>query len=156
MSGIENPSAGACTASEFLTCQQNALKCLMKIVELAFTVNPVTNLERAREFYEGILGLKPSLVFEGNGMAWVEYEIGPGVLALGLGAEQFKPSADGASVALEMENFEEAIRELKERGCGFVLEPMETPVCHMAGVFDSEGNTIIIHKRKASGSTAAT
>jgi hypothetical protein len=32
---------------------------------------------------------------------------------------------------------------------------METPVCHMAGVFDSEGNTIIIHKRKAdSGATS--
>ena len=128
----------------------------MKAVEIAFTVYPVADLKRAREFYEGILGLKPGMVYEGNGMAWVEYEVGPGVLALGFGAKQFKPSADGGSVALEMENFEQAIRELKERGCRFVFEPVETPVCHMAAVFDSEGNTIIIHKRKAAGSGATT
>ncbi|MBW0001763.1 MAG: VOC family protein [Verrucomicrobia bacterium] len=125
----------------------------MKIVELAFTVNPVTNVQRAREFYEGVLGLTPSVVHEGHGMAWVEYEVGPGVLALGFGVEQFKPSGDGGTVALEMENFEEAIRELKERGCRFIFEPMETPVCRMAGVFDSEGNTLIIHKRKTGSGT---
>jgi len=125
----------------------------MKAIELAFTVYPVTNLQRAREFYEGVLGLNPSLVYESNGMAWVEYEIGPGVLALGFGAGQFKPSVDGASVGLEMENFDEAIRELKEHGCRFVFEPMETPGCHMAGVFDSEGNTLIIHKRKEAGTS---
>lgn len=93
------------------------------------------------------------MVYEGNGVGWVEYEVGPGVLALGFGAEQFKPSVDGGSVAFEMENFEEAIRELKERGCRFVFEPVETRVCHMAAVFDSEGNTIIIHKRKAAGTS---
>lgn len=127
----------------------------MKAIELAFTVNPVTNVQRAREFYEGVLGLKPSMVYEGNGTAWVEYEVGPGVLALGFGLEQFRPSGDGGTVALEMENFEEAIRELKERDCRFIFEPVETPVCHMAGVFDSEGNTLIIHKRKTANSAAA-
>jgi catechol 2,3-dioxygenase-like lactoylglutathione lyase family enzyme len=116
----------------------------MNVIELAYTVYPVTDLNRARTFYEGTLGLKAATAYEGGGMGWVEYEIGPGVLALGSGAEKFKPSADGGSVA--------AIRELRERQCGFVIEPMETSGCHMAGIFDPDGNTIIIHKRKGSNS----
>ncbi|HEY0790994.1 MAG TPA: VOC family protein [Chthoniobacterales bacterium] len=121
----------------------------MKIIELAFTVNPVTDMKKAREFYEGLLRLEPGMVYEGESMGWVEYEIGPGVLALGSGAGFTKPSTDGASVALEMENFDEAIQELKDSGCPFVLEPAETPVCHMAVILDPDGNSIIIHKRKA-------
>jgi len=29
------------------------------IAEIAFTGTPVTDIKRAREFYEGVLGLKP-------------------------------------------------------------------------------------------------
>src|SRR5260370_27250936 len=97
----------------------------MKVIELAFTVYPVTDMKRARAFYEGTIGLKAGKISEGSKTGWVEYEIGPGVLAIGSGADQFKPSVDGGSVALEMEDFDEAIRELKECGCKFVFEPME-------------------------------
>ncbi|MGA8482535.1 MAG: VOC family protein [Chthoniobacterales bacterium] len=121
----------------------------MKVVEIAFSVYPVTDLKRARAFYEGTLGLKAATAYEGNGTGWVEYEIGPGVLAIGAGSEQFKPSANGGSVALEVEDFEAATRELKEGGSQFVIEPMEFPGCHMAAVLDPDGNTISIHKRKA-------
>jgi len=31
----------------------------------------------------------------------------------------------------------------------FRMEPMPTPVCHMAMIFDPDGNSICIHKRKA-------
>ena len=121
----------------------------MKVIELAFTVNPVTDLRRARDFYERVLSLEPAMTYEGEGTGWVEYEIGSGVLAIGSGAEQFKPSVHGSSAALEMEDFEVAIRELKANGSSFAFEPIETPVCHMAIVLDPDGNTIIIHKRKA-------
>jgi catechol 2,3-dioxygenase-like lactoylglutathione lyase family enzyme len=77
----------------------------MKIVEIAFSVYPVTDLKRARAFYEGTLGLKPATAYEGDGTGWVEYEIGPSVLAIGAGSEHFKPSAHGGSVALEVEDF---------------------------------------------------
>jgi predicted enzyme related to lactoylglutathione lyase len=121
----------------------------MKVVEIAFSVYPVTDLKRARAFYEGTLGLKAATAYEGNGTGWVEYEIGAGVLAIGAGSEQFKPSAHGGSVALEVEDFEVAARELKEHGSQFVIEPMEFPGCRMAAVLDPDGNTITIHKRKA-------
>src|SRR3954470_11823627 len=45
--------------------------------------------------------------------------------------------------------FDAAITELKKAGIRFRVEPEETPVCHMAVVFDPDGNAVCIHKRKA-------
>jgi predicted enzyme related to lactoylglutathione lyase len=120
----------------------------MKVVEIAFSVYPVTNMARARAFYEGTLGLKPSMtVGEEGGMQWTEYDIGAGTLSIGAGAPGWKPGGDGCSVALEMEDFDGAIAELKAKGVKFKLEPIPTPVCRMAFVYDPDGNAICIHKR---------
>ena len=78
---------------------------IMKITELAFTVLPVTNLAKARTFYEGVLGLKPAHIFEKDGMGMIEYSIGTGTLSIGSGAPIFKPAKDGGAVALEVEDF---------------------------------------------------
>ena len=84
----------------------------MKIKNIAFVGIPVTDIKRAREFYEGVLGLK--LTEEMGRGHWIEYAIGEGTLALGNFPDQWKPSTEGTSVALEMENFEEAMRARKE------------------------------------------
>jgi predicted enzyme related to lactoylglutathione lyase len=120
----------------------------MHVTEIAFSVYPVTDLKRARAFYEGTLGLKPGMVYEGEGVGWIEYEIGPGVVAIGAGSEHFKPSANGGSVALEVGDFDQAIQELKNAGTKFVIEPLDFPGCRMAAVLDPDGNTITIHRRK--------
>ena len=123
---------------------------MLKATEIAFTCYPVTDMARARKFYENVLGLKPTVVFgEPGGMQWTEYDIGPGTLALGCGAPDWTPRPDGCSVGLEMENFEAAVAHLRAHHVKFQVEPMETPVCHMAFIFDSEGNLVCIHKRKA-------
>jgi predicted enzyme related to lactoylglutathione lyase len=121
----------------------------MKVTEIAFTGYPVTNITRARQFYEEVLGLKATMVFEDGKMAWIEYDIGPSTLAISNFAPDWKPSPSGGSAALEVEDFEAATRQLKASGVVFRLEPMETPVCHMAVVADPDGNSITIHKRKA-------
>ena len=59
-------------------------------------------------------------------------------------------SPDGCSVALEVEDFDAAISHLRALGVKFRVEPMPTPVCRMAMIFDPDGNSICIHKRKAS------
>ena len=121
----------------------------MKITEIAFTCYPVIDMERARAFYENLLGLKPTMVVGSpGGQQWTEYEIGSGAFSLGC-APGWNPSADGASVAFEMEDFDAAIAGLKAAGVTFKMEPFPTPVCHMAFVLDPEGNTVCIHKRKA-------
>lgn len=51
-------------------------------------------------------------------------------------------------MALEVEDLEMALSDLKRAGHDPLLGPMETPVCHMAVVADPDGNSLIIHKRK--------
>ena len=123
---------------------------MLKVIEIAFSCYPVTDMARARKFYEEILGLKPTMVVgEPGGMQWTEYDIASGTLALGCGAPDWTPRSDGCSVGLEVGNFDEAVAELKAKGVKFKMEPFPTPVCHMAFIFDTEGNLICIHKRKA-------
>lgn len=120
----------------------------MKVIEIAFTCYPVTDVARARKFYEGVLGLVASMDHQMEGSHWVEYDIGVATLAIGT-APGWNPSKDGCSVSLELEDFEMAVQELKEAGVEFVMGPIETPVCHMAFVRDPDGNSVGIHKRKA-------
>ena len=119
---------------------------MLKVIELAFCCYAVTDIKRAREFYEGVLDLKPTTVLEGQ---WVEYEFGPYALAIGCAPGMFKPSPDGCTAALEVENFDDAIAHLRANKVKFRIEPTPTPVCRMAMIFDPDGNTICIHKRHA-------
>lgn len=120
----------------------------MKVIEIAFSCYPVTNLKRAKQFYENTLGLKQTTIFGDENQGWVEYDIGPSTLAIANYSSDWKASQDGGIVALEVENFDSAIAELKKAGAKFRVEPMESPVCHMAIVHDPDGNCVCIHKRK--------
>lgn len=119
----------------------------MKINEIAFSCYPVTDMTRARRFYEGILGLTATMDHKMDEGHWVEYDIGAGTLAIGV-APGMSPSRDGCSVALEVEDFDRAVSELKAANVEFNFGPCETSVCHMAFVRDPDGNSVGIHKRK--------
>ena len=118
----------------------------MRATNIAFTGIPVTDMKRARAFYEGTLGLKPSAEF-GEGV-WIEYAIGNETLAIGSVGDQWKPSADGTCVAIEVEDYEAAVKDLKAANVSFAAEGIDSPVCRMAVVQDPDGNKIIIHKLK--------
>jgi predicted enzyme related to lactoylglutathione lyase len=120
----------------------------MKITEIAFTSFPVTDLKRARAFYEGILGLQVSHQFGDETVAWIEYEIGPGTLAISNGIPDWKPTRGGGSVGLEVDDFDAAIQSLKTNKVTFYHGPTETPVCRLAAIADPDGNALTIHKRK--------
>ncbi len=118
----------------------------MKVTELAFCCYAVTDMPRARKFYEGVLGLKPTMVSDTPNGKWVEYEFGPYALAIGA-APGFKPNPNGCSAALEVEDFDSAIAELRANKISFRMEPFTAPNCRMAMVYDPDGNTLCIHKR---------
>ena len=120
----------------------------MKIIEIAFSVYGVTDLKRSRQFYEEMLGLKATKTYVKGDLGMVEYDIGTGTLSIGAGAPLFKPAAGGGVVALEVEEFDAAVRRLREHGVKFLAEPHETPVCHLVTIADLDGNLLIIHKRK--------
>jgi predicted enzyme related to lactoylglutathione lyase len=119
---------------------------MIKVNEASFFGYPVTDMARARKFYEGILGLKPTK--EPTVVPWIEYELGNATLGLGAYGDTWKASADGAMLALEVDDFESSVAELKQAGVPVTLEPMESPVCHFAIVRDPDGNALMIHKRK--------
>ena len=118
----------------------------MKIKNIAFVGIPVTDMKRAREFYEDVLGLK--IADEMMSGKWIEYAIGNETLAIANVGEQWTPSDQGTGAALEVEDFDDAIKRLKDRHVRFAAEPFETPCCHMAVVQDPDGNKLIIHKLK--------
>lgn len=121
----------------------------MNITNIAFSTYPVLDVPAARAFYEGVLGLTATMdVDMGGGGRWVEYEIGAGTLAIGC-APDWKPSADGCTVALEVTDFDEAVAALKAADTPVRMGPFETPVCHMIMVSDPDGNTVILHKKKS-------
>jgi predicted enzyme related to lactoylglutathione lyase len=116
----------------------------MKINQIAFVGIPVTDMQRARSFYEDVLGLKADP--EMTGEMWTEYPIGSGTLAVACLGERWKPSNEGTSAALEVEDLEKAIARLQEREISF--ERVDSPVCRMALIQDPDGNKLIIHKLK--------
>jgi len=118
----------------------------MKINNIAFVGIPVSDMPRARKFYEDVLGLKTT--DEMMGGKWVEYAVGNNTLAIANVGEQWTPSDQGTAAAIEVEDFDEAIKRLKERQVHFAAEPFETPCCHMAVVQDPDGNKLIVHKLK--------
>ena len=44
--------------------------------------------------------------------------------------------------------FRSSAEVFRAAGRDVVLEPIDTPVCHMAAVRDLDGNTLILHQRK--------
>lgn len=120
----------------------------MKVTEIAFSTYPVVDMTRARAFYEGVLGLTVTMNQDmGEHGHWVEYDIGAGTLGLGR-YDGWKPSPEGCTVGLEVDDFEAAIAKVTAAGVTFKMPPFETPSCHMAIILDPEGNALCLHKRK--------
>jgi predicted enzyme related to lactoylglutathione lyase len=118
---------------------------MLKVIEIAFCCYTLTDMRRARDFYEGVLGLQPTTVTDSEHGQWTEYGFGPYALAIG-SAPAFKPSPDGCTAALEVEDFDAAISHLRAKNVKFRIDPLATPVCRMAMRFDPDTHTICIHK----------
>jgi predicted enzyme related to lactoylglutathione lyase len=118
----------------------------MKIEKIGFVAIPVTDIPRARKFYEEVIGLTVS--DEMMGGKWIEYGVGEDTLAIANVSDMWRPSDQGTGAAFEVEDFDEAIQRLKDRHVRFAAEPFETPCCHMAVVQDPDGNKLMIHKLK--------
>ena len=118
----------------------------MKVTRLAFVGIPVTDMKRARSFYEGVLKLRPAEeMMKGQ---WVEYDLGNNTLAIANVGPQWTPSDQGTGAALEVDDFDGAVAWLKDQKVPFVVEGYESPCCWMAIIQDPDGNNIVIHKLK--------
>jgi extradiol dioxygenase family protein len=51
---------------------------MIRYKEIAFVAYPVTDIARARQFYEGVLNLTPNAPLQSEHPHWIEYDIGSG------------------------------------------------------------------------------
>lgn len=117
------------------------------ITEIAFTGSPVTDMKRARAFYEGLLGLK--LTMEAPGGMWVEYTVGGSTLGLGSFGEAWISSPHGTCVGFEVDDLDAEVSRLKSKGVPVHMDITDSPVCRFAMISDPDGNKVMLHKRKA-------
>jgi predicted enzyme related to lactoylglutathione lyase len=116
------------------------------IKEIAFVGSPVTDMKRAREFYEGVLGLKRA-ADSGEG-SWIEYEVGNGIFGIGDYGDQWRPAQGGTMAAFETDELDALVQRVKESGATVEMDVMDTPVCRFVIVLDPFGNSLMLHKRK--------
>lgn len=115
--------------------------------KIAFTMLPVKDSKRARAFYEQTLGLTVGS-HSSNGI-WTEYDLpGGGCLAL-FQTGDLQPSASSGSVAFEVADLDAIKTRLKAAGVTFKMESVDSPVCRMSVILDSEGNSLILHQLKS-------
>ncbi len=115
------------------------------VKEIAYFAYPVTDVLRARRFYEEVLGLTIGQNWENQ---WVEYDIGGVTLAIAKFGPEMQAGAQGGHVALEVEDLTAVLAKLRSAGAQIKMEPFEGSVCTSAVVLDPDGNPIVIHKRK--------
>jgi uncharacterized protein YndB with AHSA1/START domain/predicted enzyme related to lactoylglutathione lyase len=117
------------------------------VQKIAFTMYPVTDVARARKFYEETLGLAVGMAGGRGDMYWIEYDLpGGGCLAITNTSGEQPSAAAGGTVALEVSDLMALMDRLKLAGVTFKSEVIRGPHCKMAVCLDSEGNSILLHQ----------
>ncbi len=119
---------------------------MIEVERTDFMSVPVTDMERARKFYEEMLGIPNSSPDAG----WPEFQTGNVSLYL-VDAErigiEFSPHS--AHIALRVPDVAEARTKLEAAGVEFNGDTLDTGVCHMAFFQDPDGNALMLHRRYA-------
>ena len=112
-------------------------------------ITRVTDVIRARKFYEETFGLKSGSVGNRGDKWWVEYDLpGGGCLALTNFTKEKPSDTAGGTIAFEVEDLDCLMTDLKGKGVTFKSDVIHSPVCRMAVCLDSEGNSILLHQLK--------
>lgn len=116
-----------------------------KITGIDLSAYMVKDAARALGFYSDLLGVEPTTLYpESRGG---EFELSDGTtfgLWSGGDVMPFQPSN---GIMLAVDDLDAALSAMKARNIPVLMEH-ESPVCFMAVIPDTEGNSVILHKRK--------
>ncbi len=125
---------------------------MMNVTGVDFVSVPTKDLAAARDFYENVLGLEPSNVWQrpGEEPLGAEFETGTVTIAL-MDCERmgipFQPNK--VPIALRVEDVEAARKDLESQGISFKGDTIDSGVCHQAIFEDPDGNVLDLHHRYA-------
>ena len=116
----------------------------MEVERVDFVSFLTQDIQRAKEFYAGTLGLE----IESEGDSDMEFRLGQVTL------DVFDPSSIGdpfaptlAGFALRVPDVDAARAELEAKGVQFDGETIVTGVCKQAWFRDPDGNRLMLHRR---------
>lgn len=112
---------------------------------------PVTDMDRAKKFYEAVLGYKLELNEMGPAlMAWFPMEQGAeGTTGSLIKAEGYTPSDSGSMVYFSVDDIENTLVKVNENG-GSTFNPKTSigEYGFVAHFTDTEGNRVALHSTK--------
>jgi uncharacterized protein YndB with AHSA1/START domain/catechol 2,3-dioxygenase-like lactoylglutathione lyase family enzyme len=119
----------------------------LEVRKVAFTMYPITDVARARRFYEETLGLPVGMAGSHEGKHWIEYDLpGGGCFALTNTTGAAPSDTAGGMIALEVRDLPSLMGHLREKGVRFKSDVIRGPNCRMAVCLDPEGNAILLHQ----------
>ncbi len=106
------------------------------------------DFQRARTFYERVLGLVPTAeISGGGGGSFVEYDL-PNGGTFGLGYMPGSPWHESGGVMFAVADVKAAVERARQAGANVQFDFTELPSCDMAWATDTEGNSFCLHRRK--------
>lgn len=119
------------------------------ITGVDFVCIPTRDHDRAVEFYTETLGLERRKRW--GDMPATELQAGNLTLAVmdpsAFGQPEARPNS--APIALQVDDVEAVRTQLEAKGVTFLIEMMDSGVCHQAIFTDPDGNPLILHHRYA-------
>jgi predicted enzyme related to lactoylglutathione lyase len=105
---------------------------------------PVTDLDRAINFYQSLLGIELERgSIHGYDMAFFPFENnGGGISGALCKGDVYKPSIDGSFIYLFTSNIDEVLSKAAALGSEIMFEKTDAGNCFVAEIKDSEGNRI--------------
>jgi len=118
------------------------------ITGVDFVGLPTHDLEAAVDFYGDTLGLPRAVYMPDRHFA--EFETGNLTINLmdaeGMGLDHV---VNRNPIALHVDDVATARADLEARGVTFIMDTIDTGVCHMAFFADPDGNALMLHHRYA-------
>lgn len=106
---------------------------------------PVSNMERAINFYQQLLGIELELgQIHDYEMAFFPFENGLGISGALVKGDVYRPSIEGVFLYLQIDDIEATISKGVELGSKVLLEKTEADSCFVAEITDSEGNRVCL------------
>ncbi len=126
----------------------------LQITGVDFVCVPTSDHDRAVAFYGGTLGLP--IVKRWGEMPATEFQAGALTLAVmdpsAFGQAEANPNS--APIAFQVDDVAATRAELEAKGVKFLVEMLDSGVCHQAIFSDPDGNPLILHHRYAPSTPA--